>query len=71
LTIGDGGPGVFALQAGFTRLGYDCAPSGTFDVETATVVQAFQRHWVQSRFDGIADGATRSRLMAILRSSVG
>jgi len=67
LTVGDEGPGVFALQAGFTRLGYDCAPSGTFDEATATVTQAFQRHWVQTRFDGVADGATRSRLMALLR----
>lgn len=67
LAIGDDGPGVFALQAGFKRLGYDCAPSGVFDEATAVIVRAFQRHWLQSRFDGVADGATRSRLMALLR----
>ncbi len=67
LSVGDDGPGVFALQAGFTRLGYECAPSGVFDKATAIIVQAFQRHWLQSRFDGVADGATRSRLMALLR----
>ena len=67
LTEGDEGAGVFALQAGLARLGYDCAPSGTFDAGTAIIVRAFQRHWVQSRFDGIVDGATRARLMALLR----
>ncbi|HWA60829.1 MAG TPA: N-acetylmuramoyl-L-alanine amidase [Caulobacteraceae bacterium] len=64
---GETGAAVFALQAGLTRLGYDCAPSGTYDAETTTVVRAFQRHWVQTRLDGRADGATRSRLMALLR----
>jgi N-acetylmuramoyl-L-alanine amidase len=64
---GEEGAGVFALQAGFTRLGYDCAPSGKFDAHTAAVVRAFQRHWVQSRFDGVADGETRARLIGLLR----
>ena len=68
LAEGESGTGVFALQAGFTRLGYDCAPSGTYDAHTAAVVRAFQRHWVQSRFDGAADGETRARLMALLRA---
>jgi N-acetylmuramoyl-L-alanine amidase len=64
---GEEGAGVFALQAGFTRLGYDCAPSGKFDAHTTAVVRAFQRHWVQTRFDGTADGDTRARLIALLR----
>jgi N-acetylmuramoyl-L-alanine amidase len=64
---GEEGAGVFALQAGLTRLGYDCAPSGKFDAHTTAVVRAFQRHWVQTRFDGIADGETRARLIALLR----
>jgi len=67
LAEGAEGPGVFALQAGLTRLGYDSAPSGKFDAHTTAVVRAFQRHWVQSRFDGVADGATRARLIALLR----
>ncbi len=66
---GETGPGVFALQAGFTRLGYDCAPSGTYDVHTSAVVRAFQRHWRQDRVDGVADGETRARLIALLRLS--
>lgn len=64
---GEEGVGVFGLQAGLTRLGYDCAPSGKFDTHTTAVVRAFQRHWVQSRFDGVADGATRARLIGLLR----
>jgi N-acetylmuramoyl-L-alanine amidase len=67
LTLGDEGAGVFAMQAGFTRLGYDCPPSGTFDEATAVVVRAFQRHWLQSRFDGVVCGDTRARLVALLR----
>jgi N-acetylmuramoyl-L-alanine amidase len=69
--LGEGaeGVGVFALQAGLTRLGYDCAPTGKFDQNTREVVLAFQRHWVQTRFDGVADGLTRARLMAVLRAA--
>ena len=37
------------------------------DGDTQTVVTAFQRHWVQSRIDGAADGVTRARLIALLR----
>jgi N-acetylmuramoyl-L-alanine amidase len=69
LVEGAEGVGVFALQAGLTRLGYDCAPSGQFDQNTREVVTAFQRHWVQSRFDGVADGLTRARLMAVIRAA--
>ncbi len=67
LRAGDEGPGVFALQAGLTRLGYDSAPSGVYDGATATVVRAFQRHWRPSKVDGEADGETRARLIAVLR----
>jgi N-acetylmuramoyl-L-alanine amidase len=66
---GEEGTGVFALQAGLTRLGFDCAPTGKYDEWTTTVVGAFQRHWLQSRFDGIADGETRARLVGLLRAA--
>jgi transcriptional regulator len=66
---GEEGTGVFALQAGLTRLGYNCAPSGKYDEWTTTVVAAFQRHWLQTRFDGVADGETRARLVALLRAA--
>jgi N-acetylmuramoyl-L-alanine amidase len=67
LAVGDEGTGVFALQAGLTRLGYDSAPSGRYEAETATVVTAFQRHWRPARVDGVADGETRARLVHLLR----
>ena len=64
---GEEGAAVCALQAGFTRLGYDLPPTGTFDADTTAVVRAFQRHWRQAKVDGIADGETRARLIALLR----
>jgi N-acetylmuramoyl-L-alanine amidase len=64
---GDTGVGVFALQAGLHRLGYEPLPSGSYDEETATVVTAFQRHWRPERVDGVADGETRARLMGLLQ----
>ena len=67
LRRGDEGPGVFTLQAGLTRLGYDAAPSGVYDAATATIVRAFQRHWRPSLVNGMADGETRARLIALLR----
>ncbi len=69
LAEGAEGVGVFALQAGLTRLGYDCAPSGQFDAKTKDIVQAFQRHWSPHRWDGVADGRTRATLMAVLRAA--
>ncbi len=66
---GEEGVGVFALQAGLARLGYDAAPSGVFDAHTRTLVEAFQRHWRPSRVDGVADGETRARLVALLRTA--
>ena len=67
LKPGDEGVGVFALQAGLHRLGYEPRPSGKYEEETATVVRAFQRHWRPERVDGIADGETRARLMGLLQ----
>ncbi len=64
---GDEGPGVFVLQAGLKRLGYALPPSGKFDADTAQVVRAFQRHWRPEQVDGVADGQTRARLVALLR----
>ncbi len=68
---GDEGVGVFALQSALTRLGYDSAPSGKYDAKTAHIVTAFQRHWAPHRLDGVADGHTRARLMALLRAAAG
>ena len=67
LSEGDEGGPVLAFQAGLARLGYDAPRTGQYDADTATVVRAFQRHWRQSDCDGVADGDTRARLMAVLR----
>jgi N-acetylmuramoyl-L-alanine amidase len=69
LTLGDEGAGVFALQAGLTRMGYDSAPSGKCDDHTQTIITAFQRHWRPDRIDGVADGETRARLVHLLRAA--
>ena len=69
LAVGDEGAGVFALQAGLTRLGYDSAPSGQYDAHTGAIVRAFQRHWRPEGVDGIADGETRARLVHLLRAA--
>ncbi len=66
---GEDGAAIFALQAGLTRLGFDLPPSGRFDATTTLAVRAFQRHWRPERVDGIADGETRARLIALLRIS--
>ena len=67
LSMGDEGLGVMALQGALARLGYEASPKGVFDEATATQVRAFQRHWRPVRCDGVADGDTRARLMAVLR----
>ncbi len=68
---GDQGAGVFVLQAGLHRLGYELPPSGAYDEPTTLVVTAFQRHWRPERVDGIADGETRARLVGLLRQASG
>ena len=67
LQIGDEGIGVVVLRAGLHRLGYGLQPGSTYDEDTATTVRAFQRHWRQSRVDGVADGETRATLMGVLQ----
>jgi N-acetylmuramoyl-L-alanine amidase len=69
LREGDEGVGVFALQAGLHRLGYESPPSGQFDAHTQSRVTAFQRHWRPELCDGVADGETRATLMAVLRAA--
>lgn len=64
---GDKGLGVLTLQSALARLGYDCPRTGTFDADLAVVVRAFQRHWRPASVDGVADGETRARLMALVR----
>ncbi len=67
LTLGDDGPGVALLRSALAGFGYGLATAGPFDDALALTVAAFQRHFAPHRFDGVADGETRARLMAILR----
>ena len=67
LTIGDEGLGVMTLRAALRRVGYDVSLAGDYDAGLATVVTAFQRHWAPASVDGVADGDTRARLMALAR----
>ncbi len=56
-----------ALRAALRRIGYGLPVAGDYDADLATVVTAFQRHWAPARIDGVADGDTRARLMALAR----
>lgn len=68
---GDTGLGVFSLQSALGKLGYNILPGGPYDAETATIVTAFQRHWVPEQvgtdLQGRADAKLRVTLMALLR----
>ena len=67
----DTGLGVFSLQSALGKLGYNILPGGPFDAETATIVTAFQRHWLPEQIgtdlQGRADAKLRVTLMALLR----
>ena len=67
LSAGDDGVGVSLLQSALASFGYGVTPTGVFDDATVLTVQAFQRHFAPHRLDGVADGETRARLMALLR----
>ena len=66
LKPGDQGAGVAALQAALARYGYGIDRTGHFDEATRVVVAAFQRHFRQSRVDGIADPGTVATLDDLL-----
>jgi len=67
----DSGLGVFSLQSALGKLGYDILAGGPYDAETATIVTAFQRHWLPEQIgtglQGRADAKLRVTLMALLR----
>ncbi len=70
LCEGDEGVAVTALRSALAKLGYDCPQVGLFDPDLTVIVTAFQRHWRPDRVDGVADGETRARLMALLRLAI-
>ena len=63
---GDGGPAVVRLQERLAGFGYAVAPDGVYGAVTAAVVTAFQRHFRPARVDGVADGETTARLLALI-----
>jgi N-acetylmuramoyl-L-alanine amidase len=71
LGLGETGLGVFSLQSALGKLGYNILAGGPYDGETATIVTAFQRHWVPEQIgttlEGRADAKLRVTLMALLR----
>ena len=65
LSEGHSGDAVAKLQSDLSRLGYEQVVSGRFDTATRARLIAFQRHWLQVRVDGVADGHTRARLKTL------
>lgn len=68
LQPGDAGPAVSAMQAALSEYGYGIPVTGTFDELTAAVVAAFQRHFRQTRINGIADHSTLRTIERLLAS---
>lgn len=71
MAVGDAGDPVAALQGMLKLYGYDIMPTGQYDVQTETVVRAFQRHFRPARIDGVADSSTVSTLHQLLSSLIG
>jgi N-acetylmuramoyl-L-alanine amidase len=73
LASGDRGEPVEALQSMLALYGYDVEINSVFDDQTHRVVEAFQRHFRQSRVDGVADRSTIEtlhRLLSVLPSDI-
>ncbi len=66
LALGDCGEPVEALQSMLALYGYGIEITGAFDQLTATVVEAFQRHFRPARVDGVADRSTIETLHKLL-----
>lgn len=66
--VGDDGEPIAALQAMLALYGYGVKISGNYDEETRQCVVAFQRHFRQSKVDGVADGQTIATLDSLIRS---
>lgn len=56
--LGDSGQPVEALQSLLSVYGYGLDVNGQFDELTKACIIAFQRHYRQSKVDGIADAST-------------
>ncbi len=65
---GDAGQPVEALQSMLSLYGYGIEISGEYCVRTEGRVAAFQRHFRQSKVDGVADSSTIETLHRLLTS---
>jgi len=68
LKPGDRGDAVARLQRTLRSYGYGLAETGVYDTATLEVVTAFQRHFRQTRIDGIADPSTLLTLRALIET---
>lgn len=65
--LGEQGEPIEALQSMFVIYGYELDVNGVFDEKTQDVVTAFQRHFRQSRVDGVADASTIATLHRLIK----
>ena len=65
LSRGASGERVSELQAALAHFGYGLEVNGSYDEHTVVVVGAFQQHFRQAIFDGVADAETQARLRAL------
>jgi len=56
---------VTVLQEQLVAIGYSLDITGCYDITTIAVVTAFQRHWRQSKIDGVADAETQATMRAV------
>ncbi len=64
----DEAPDLAGLRAGLAGIGYEIAPAGGKDEALATVLRAFQRHFLPASVHGEADAATGRRILAVHRA---
>jgi N-acetylmuramoyl-L-alanine amidase len=69
LKPGDRGEQVAVLQRALARFGYAADVTHLYDKPTEEIVTAFQRHFRQTRVDGIADSSTITTLHRLLTAS--
>ncbi|MEO0327543.1 MAG: N-acetylmuramoyl-L-alanine amidase [Pseudomonadota bacterium] len=68
MQIGDNSETVAAYQAMLSLYGYEQAITGDYDRKTHFSTVAFQRHFRQSRIDGIADSNTVETLEQLIKA---
>jgi N-acetylmuramoyl-L-alanine amidase len=64
--LGESNPAIEELQALLLKFGYGVPTSGYLDGATRDAVAAFQRHYRQTRVDGVVDLSTIATLRAAL-----